>query len=118
MLSVHDPWEGVNSKITPQVLVVLQVPVPPSTVVPYRFPDWSKTTSEKGLSPSAPAAKRWITVSFQAQSAVLQAVGCGESLKTVPCPMPPFCVVPYRAPSGPIITLACGLAPSVPPAKL
>src|ERR1700691_324248 len=74
-----------------------------------------------GTDPSAPPVKRYSTVSVQGHSALLQAVGGGVSLKTVPQPNPrhplppPSLVVPYRAPSGPKTTRAAERLPSFPP---
>src|SRR5271168_821906 len=84
-LSVKPPEVGVNSKTVPQPDVssspsTTQL-VPPSSVVPYKFPAESKMTPEDGKNPSLTPINLYAMLSVQTPAASV-------SLNTVPQPTP------------------------------
>src|SRR5664279_2238133 len=76
-------------------------------------------TGPEGTPPSLPPVKRYRIVSVQGHIVLLHTEAGGESLNTVPkleLPLPRV-FVPYRLPSGPMVTPAIGSAPSLAPCR-
>src|SRR5580658_578842 len=78
-VEANDGIQGVILKTTPQPWFMTPQPVlPPSSVVPYRFPDPSRTKAATGNPPSAAPVKLYSTVSSP----------CLSKRKTIPQPGP------------------------------